>query len=76
MGNGNTWLIFVIVLAVVIVIAVIAFLIFLYLRPKLKVDDKPTEEQIANEEVNRVLQPIEDEKLAAEIENYKDEEDD
>ncbi len=76
MGNGNqTWLVLVIIIAVIVVIAVIAFLIYLYLRPKLKTDDKPTEEQIADEEVKRVLQPIDDEKLASEIENYKDEED-
>ena len=69
-------LVFLIVLAAVVVIAVIAFFIYLYLRPKLKVDDKPTEEQIADEEVKRVLQPIEDEKLANEVKNYKDEDDD
>ena len=67
-------IIFLIVIAAVAVIAVIAFLLFLFLRPKLKVDDKPTEEQIANEEMNRILKPVDDEKTAEAISDYKDEE--
>ena len=36
--------------------------------------DKPTEEQIVEEEMNRILKPVDDEKTAEEIEDYKDEE--
>ena len=67
-------LVFLIVLGVAVGIGLVAFLIYLYLKPKLKKDDKPTEEQIAQEEMNRILQPIEDEETAKAIENYKDEE--
>ena len=70
-----SWLIFVIVIGVALAIGLIALLIYLYMRPKLKRDDKPTEEQIAQEEMNRLLQPVEDEETAREIENYKEEDD-
>ena len=70
----NPGIIFLIVLGVVAFIAIVAFLIYLYLRPKLKKDDKPSEEQIVNEEMNRILQPVEDEEVAKEINEYKDEE--
>lgn len=65
---------FLIVLGVVVVIALVTFLIFLYLRPRLKKEDKPTEQQILDEEMKRVLQPIEDEETAKAVEQYKDEE--
>ncbi|MBO6280038.1 MAG: hypothetical protein J6M95_00450 [Bacilli bacterium] len=67
-------MIFLIVLGSAAVIAIVAFLIYLYLKPRLKHDDKPTEEQILHEEMDRVLQPIEDEETAKAVEEYKDEE--
>ena len=68
-------LVFLIVLGAAFGIGLVAFLIYLYLKPKLKKDDKPTDEQIVNEEINRVLKPIEDEETAKAVEQYKDEED-
>ena len=68
-------IIFLIVLGVAFAIGLVAFLLYLYLRPKLKKDDKPSEEQIVNEEINRVLKPIEDDETAKAVEQYKDEED-
>ena len=65
---------FLIILGVVVVIAVIAFLLYLYLKPRLKHGDKPTEEQILHEEMDRILKPIEDEETAKAVEDYKDEE--
>ncbi len=65
---------FLIVLAVVVVIALVTFLLYLYLKPRLKRDDKPSEEQILDEEMKRVLQPIDDEETAQAVEQYKDEE--
>ncbi len=64
---------FLIILGVVVVIAVVAFLLYLYLKPKLKHDDKPTEEQVLQEEMERVLKPIDDEETAKAVEQYKDE---
>ncbi len=72
MNNGL--IIFLIVLGAAILIALIAFLLYLYLRPKLKKDDKPTEEQVLQEEMNRLLEPVEDEETAKAIEEYKDDE--
>ncbi len=65
---------FLVVLGAAVLIAVVAFLIYLYLKPRLKHDDKPTEEQILHEEMDRVLKPIEDEETAKAVEEYKDEE--
>lgn len=67
-------IIFLIVLGIVGVIALSAFLIYLYLRPKLKRDDKPTEDEVLQEEMNRLLKPIEDEDTAKAVNDYKDEE--
>ena len=64
---------FLIILGVVVVIGVASFLIYLYLRPKLTHDDKPSEEQILHEEMDRVLKPIDDEETAKAVEEYKDE---
>lgn len=68
------WAIFLIVLGIVAIIAIVAFILYLYLRPKLKVDDKPTEEQIVDEEMKRILKPVEDDEAAEAIKEYKDEE--
>ena len=65
---------FLVVLGVVAVIAIVAFLLYLYLKPKLKQDDKPSEEQILHEEIDRALKPIDDEETAKAAEEYKDEE--
>jgi membrane protein implicated in regulation of membrane protease activity len=65
--------IFLAVLGAAAVIAVVAFLIYLYLKPRLKHDDKPTEEQILHEEMGRILKPVEDDDAAKAIEEYKDE---
>ncbi len=69
-------MIFLIIIGAVAAIAIIAFLIYLYLKPKLKKDDKPTEEQIVKEEMERLLKPIEDDETAKAVEEYKDEDDD
>ena len=67
-------IIFLIVLGAALLIGAVALLIyFLLLRPKLKKDDKPTEEQILREEMDRVLKPIDDEETAKAVEQYKDE---
>ena len=70
----NGGIIFLIILGAAAVIALVAFLIYLYLKPKLKKDDKPTEEQIVREEMDRILKPIDDEETAKAVEQYKDEE--
>ena len=72
--SNNGLIIFLIVLGVAAAIGLVAFLIYLYLKPKLKKDDKPSEEQIVQEEINRYLKPIEDEETAKAVEEYKDEE--
>ena len=66
--------VFFIVLGAVAFIALVAFLLYLYIKPKLKIDDKPSEEQLVQEEMNRILKPIEDDETAKAVSEYKDEE--
>lgn len=67
-------IVFLIVLGAAVGIGLVAFLIYLYLKPKLKKDDKPSEEEIVREEMDRILKPIDDEETAKAVEQYKDEE--
>ena len=63
------------ILATAGIIAIVAFVIHRVMHPKLKSDDeKPSEDQIMKEELDRVLQPVEDEETAKEISEYKEEE--
>lgn len=63
------------ILAAAALIAIVAFVIHRVMHPKLKSDnEKPSEEQIMQEELDRVLQPVDDEEAAKEISEYKDEE--
>ena len=68
--------IFLIILGFFGVVAIIAFIIHIFLRPKLKDEEKKnTEEENAKEELDRILQPVEDEKVSSEIQNYKQNDD-
>lgn len=72
----NTSLIaFIAILGTAALIAIVAFVIHRFLHPKLKSEnEKPSDEEIMKEELDRVLQPVDDEKTAEEINNYTDEE--
>ena len=65
---------FIIIISIAAVIAIVAFVIYRILMPKLK-EEKPTDEEILNEELTRVLQPIDDPETAKEVSEYKNEED-
>ena len=69
----NPVIVFVIILAVTAVVALVAFILYRILRPRLK-EDKPSEEQILQDEMKRVLQDVEDEEVAKQINDYKDDE--
>ena len=66
-------LIFLIILAVTGVIALVAFIIYRTLRPRLK-EEKPSDEEILQDEMKRVLQDVEDEEVAKQINDYKEDE--
>ena len=75
-ANFSGLWIFLIVLGFFAVIAIIAFILHRVLRPKLKKDEKkPTEKDYAKEELDRVLQPVEDEKVSKEIQDFKQDDD-
>ena len=69
----NPVIVFLIVLGVTAVVALVAFIIYRTIRPRLK-EEKPTEEEILQDEMKRVLQDVEDEEVAKEISNYKEDE--
>lgn len=72
-NSGIITLVAIIVAAALI--AIIAFVIHRVMHPKLKAEnEKPSDEQIMQEELDRVLQPVDDEETAREISEYKDEE--
>ena len=66
-------LILIIVISVTAIIALLAFILYRVLRPRLK-EEKPSEEEILEDEMKRVLQDVEDEEVAEQISNYKDDE--
>jgi len=70
----ETLIIFLIVIGAAALITIIAFLIHRLMHPKLK-DEKKDEAECAQEELDRVLVPIDDKKTAEEISNYHDKED-
>ena len=65
---------FIIIISIAAVIAIVAFAIYKILMPKLK-DDAPSEEEVLNEEMTRILQPIDDAETAKQVSEYKNEED-
>ena len=69
----NTLLIFLIVVGVAAVIGLVAFIIYRTLRPRLK-EEKPSDEEILQDEMKRVLQDVEDEEVAKQISDYKEDE--
>ena len=63
------------IIASAALIAIVAFVIHRFLHPRLKSDiEKPSEEQVTKEELDRVLKPVEDEETAREISEYHEEE--
>ena len=65
---------FIIIISVAAVVEIAAFVIYRILMPKLK-EEKPSDEDILNEEMTRILQPIDDPETAKEVSEYKNEED-
>ena len=69
----NPIIVFLIVFGVIGIIALLAFIIYRTIRPRLK-EEKPSEEEILQDEMKRVLQDVEDEAVAKEISDYKEDE--
>ena len=69
----NGIIVFLIVFGAIALIALIAFIIYRTIRPRLK-EEKPSEEEILQDEMKRVLQDVEDEQVAKQISDYKEDE--
>ena len=76
-GVNSGIIIFLVVLGFFALIAIIAFIIHRLLRPKLKDKDEEQKEEkdYTQEELDRILQPVEDEKVSKEIQEYKQNDD-
>ncbi|MCQ2814714.1 MAG: hypothetical protein MJ227_00260 [Bacilli bacterium] len=73
---NNPGIILAIIVGVAAAIAIIAFIIYKILHPKLKSEkEKPSEEQIVKEEMERILKPIEDDDVAEKVNEYKEDDD-
>ena len=66
-------IILLVILGVAGAIALLAFIIYRVLRPKLK-EEKPSDEQILQDEMNRVPHNVEEPEAAKQISNYKEDE--
>ena len=64
---------FLIILGAAGAMALVAFILYRVLRPRLR-EEKPSEEEILKDEMSRVLQDVEDEEVAKQISDYKDDE--
>ena len=64
-------LILIVVIGVTAIIALLAFIIYRFLRPRLK-EEKPSDEEILQDEMSRVLQDVDDEEAAKQISSYKE----
>ena len=73
MKDINPIIFLLIILAVAAAIALVAFIIYRVLRPRLK-EEKPSDEQILQDEMNRMLQDVDDPEAARQISNYKEDE--
>ena len=69
----QTILIFIIIISVTGLVALLAFILYRFLRPRLK-EDKPSDEEILEDEMKRVLKDVEDDEVAQQINNYKEDE--
>ena len=72
---GQAFMTLGIIIGVIAVIALVAFIIYRLTHPKLKADDKPEEKQIVEEELNRILKPIDDDDVAQQVNEYEDKKD-
>ena len=70
----STLAVFFIIVGLAAIIGVVAFILYRILNPKLKEEEK-SEKEFVEEELQRVLKPVEDENTAKAINEYKDEED-
>ena len=75
--NGQPLIILLIVIGAFGLIAIVAYVIYRLMRPKLKDENKEqkTEQDYAKEELDRILQPVEDESVAKEISDYRQNDD-
>ena len=73
-NSTNPIIVLLIILGIAGVIAIAAFVVYRLLHPKLKKEEETNEEKILQEELNRVLEPVDDEDIKKQIEDYKEDE--
>ncbi len=70
--SNNPWLWILIILVCAALIGCVAFLIHKVLAKNTK-DEKPTEEEIAQQNLDAILEPVEDEETKKEFEKFTNE---
>ena len=72
---NNSGIIFLVILGIAGVIAIVSFILYRIMHLKVKKEEEPVDDQkMVEEELNRVLQPVEDEETAKQISEYKEDE--
>lgn len=71
---NNSGIIFLVILVIAAVIGLVSYIIYRLVHLKVKSDEKLDDQKMVEEELNRVLQPVEDEETAKQISEYKEDE--
>ena len=70
----NSGLIILLLIGIFAIVCLVAYAVYRATHPKLK-SDKPTEEEILKEEMERFVKPIEDDDVAKKVAEYKEKDD-
>lgn len=68
---GKELIILLVIIGVAVVVGIIAYVLHRTLHPRLK-EEKPSEEEVLQEEMDRILQPVDDDETAEKIKDYKE----
>lgn len=71
-ATTNPVIVLLIIIGIAAVIALAAYIVYKLLHPKLKKDIEVDEDTALREELDRVLEPVEDEDIKKQIEDYKE----
>ena len=73
----NPLIVLLIILGIAAIVSIVAFSIYRFMHPKLNSTESAEEKEkkYVQEELDRILQPIEDEEMAQRVSEYKDKED-
>jgi len=74
LAGNDSLIILLIILGIAGIIAIVAYILYRVLHLKIKDEDKKDEKEIAKEELDRILEPIEDEEVSKQVSQYDQDE--